>query len=200
MSSNLEFHPKLKMYVPSSLEISKEKYEKRLKECKLCVKHYDKDIFYKFRLDSDLFFDVYYWIKPDSLSNTYAYDTDMYELCSKFECKPDDLLSIAKEIGMSAIVDLTTYHAVWLHYFLHRMMINDLSCLMNDWDSMYQSKHVHAKNELHFLIHLLLTSPERKQLMQEIREFSMCPPIYEHGVCGYEYKEAKNNFDLYKQK
>lgn len=197
-------HPMLKKWIPSSIHISEEKYKSRLTVCKKCDRDhlkymcsdgfYKNQQYYKFKIETDIFFNVYYWLKTDSLRNKYAYSDSVYSLCGYFECQESDLLNKAKEIGISQLVNLATYHSLWLHYFHHQMYSLDGN-LMEEWDSMLQPKHVHAKNEINLLIYLLLSSPERKTLMQEIRDFTMCPPSEPGSICGYEYKNAKQKWE-----
>jgi hypothetical protein len=183
-------HPLVSQWIPSQIHIDKEKYERRKKHCKKCQKHY------QFKIESDICFDVYYYMKSDALENTYHFLSNESELCEIFKCSRDDLLAKAKEIGLPLLVDLCTYHTIWLHNFIHNMNKNEYSCLMEDWDSMYQSRHVHSKNQIHFLIYLLLQcDPDRIALMKEIRDFTLCPPSRENGICGFEYKEAKYNWE-----
>jgi hypothetical protein len=198
MENLIIFEPRLEMYVPDQLKISKSEYEERKTNCKKCEEDFiNKLNRNRFNFGNHIHFDLYYWTYPESSSNWYSHLSEENGLCKKFECEPKDLLSVAKNIGMVHIIELATYHSVWLHYFYHQMERGNNSNHMEEWDSMYQPNHVQAKNELHFLINLLLTCPDRKSMMEEIREFSLCPPNFENGVCGHEYKELKSNFVKY---
>lgn len=199
MENLIIFDTRLEMYIPDQLKISKSEYEEKKTNCKKC----EEDFFInkvnrnRFNFGNHIHFDLYYWTYPESSSNWYSHLSEENGLCKKFECEPKDLLSVAKNIGMVHIIELATYHSVWLHYFYHQMDRGNNSNHMEEWDSMYQPNHVQAKNELHFLINLLLTCPDRKSMMEEIREFSLCPPNFENGICGHEYKEFKSNFVKY---
>lgn len=192
-------HPRLDKWIPSTINISEEEYLSKF-NCYKCKKNATKysDRTEEFKLDRDISFDVYYWLMPYSKGNDYAYSYSEHELIDYFKCKPgaeqEDLLNIAKEIGIDKLVSLCTYHSLWLHYF-HHFMHHSNSAVMEEWDTMYQSKHVHAKNELDILIYLLLTSDERKDLMEEIRHFSLCPPMRKDGIYGYEYQMTKRFFE-----
>lgn len=121
----------------------------------------------------------------------------MFEL---YDCIYDsipELTRTAYEISMSILIDLCTYHSLWLHYFYHQMSKCEYSCFMYDWDNMHQSDHVKSKNCLHLLIYLLITDEKRKNLMKEIQEFSIHPPVKENGVSGYEYKMACERFNCF---
>jgi hypothetical protein len=188
-------HKYLMEWIPSTINISEEEYLSKFKcyKCKKDLEKY-KDKFYEYKIDSDIVFDVYYWLNPNHMSNSYSYSYSETALCYKFNCNPNEIVNYAKEIGIVKLVNLSTYHSVWLHYF-HHFMQHSNSCVMEEWDTMYQSKHVHAKNELHFLIYLLLTDEDRKSLMKEIRDFSLCPPIKKGNVCGYDYLMCKISFE-----
>lgn len=177
-------HPLVRQWIPSKIYIEQHKYEKRKKHCKKC------------KIESDICFGVYYYLNSYALENKYHYDCNETENCQYFQCESKDLLSKAKEIGLPLLVELCTYHTVWLHYFVHYINMNEYSNLMKDWDSMYQSQHVNAKNQIHFLIYLILCcDPVRKALMQEIRDFTLCPPMRENGISGFEYKETKDDWE-----
>lgn len=191
-------HPLLKKWIPSQIHIDPKKYEKKKRHCPKCQKKYlmDMDKFYKFKLESDICFDVYYYFNSYSSENKYHTQCNETGGCEHFKCNSNDLMSKAKEIGLPLLIDLCTYHAIWLHYFFHFMNTNNYSCVMEDWDSMHQSQHVNAKNEIHYLIYLLLLcDPVRKTLMEEIRNFTFCPPVRKNGICGFGYKEAKDTWE-----
>jgi hypothetical protein len=188
------------MYVPDELKISKDKYEKMLTHCKKCEKDFNEKLNRnRFNFENSIHFDLYYWSLSYSSDNWYAKHHEEGGLCQKFKCDSKDLLTVAKNIGMNHIIELSTYHAVWSHYFYHKMDEGDNSNSMEEWDSMMQPQHVHSKNELHFMINLLLTCPDRVSMMKEIRDFSMCPPISKNGVGGHEYREAKATFEKYQK-
>jgi hypothetical protein len=190
------YHPLLNQWIPSQIHIDRKKYEKKKKQCGKCQKISVKDKIYKFKIESDICFDVYYYLKTCSSENKYHTECNEAGVCEHFKCTSTDLLSKAKEIGLPLLVDLCTYHTIWLHYFIHFMHRDNYSCVMEDWDSMYQSQHVHAKNEIHYLIYLILCcDPDRKALMKEIRDFTLCPPLRKNGICGFEYKEAKDSWE-----
>lgn len=196
-SDKLDFNdvnPLLSEWIPTDIEISRKEYENRSKICEKCLKDVKKYGFCKYTLDTDIFFDLYYWINPQSLENKYALNYSEYELCKFFDCNPKELLDKAKHIGMYDLVLLGTYHSLWLHYYIHEMYKLQ-SGKMVTWDSMYQAMHVEVKNCINYLVYLLLNSPERKFLMEEIRHFSICPPEREKGICGYEYKQLKTNWE-----
>ena len=204
-------HPKLSKWIPKNIKITKEEYFQKF-ECKKCQKYYHelivalgKDCVRGQKIYDDLFFDIYYWILPNSLSNTFAYHEDINVLRIAFELYDvrygaiPVLTKIAYEIGMVNLIDLCTYHSLWLHHFYHQMSKNN-SCFMFEWDEMHQSDHVKSKNCLNFLIYLLITCEKRKALIQEIRDFSLFPPVVENAICGYEYRQSKLNFESMKRK
>jgi hypothetical protein len=183
-------HPLLVHWIPTKINMTRDKYEKFYRrECKTCK-------YNRFKLDVDIFFDVFYYLKENSLSNIYHYNEGIKNLCERFQCHSSDLLSKAKLIGLPLLVEICTYHSVWLHNFIHWINKNELSGRMEEWDSMYQGEHVCAKNEIHILIYLLLIcDPERKSLMKEIKDFTLCPPIKPNGICGFKYKEIKTQWE-----
>ena len=192
-------HTLLKPFVPSEIYISKEKLIKKSQKCSQCQENYKKytQKYHLYKIDTDIFFDVYYWIRTDALDNKYAYDDTINELCLIFDCKPDSLLDYAKQIGIQDMVALGTYHSVWNHYYMHEMYSSP-SGWMEKWDCIVQRKHVCMKNLINLLIYLLLTDPERKNHMTEIRAFTFVPPVRPGAICGYEYQQAKQNFEKYK--
>lgn len=189
-------HPLLDKLKPLTTKINPSEFVTRKTKCEKCQKDYLKyGESYKFKVEIDIFFDVYYWCKSDSLYNKYAYSHSALELCFDYNCQStEELLDKVKKIGIYDLVELGTYHSLWLHHFFHRIYeLNEGK--MHDWDDMYQSQHVEAKNKINFLIHLLLQDPIRKSLMQEIRDFSICPPIQPRAVSGYEYQILKAEWE-----
>jgi hypothetical protein len=199
------YHPRLEKWIPKNIFISDNEYMKKF-ECKKCEK--DLQDFKKVcpgyergtKLQDDLFFNIYYWILPNSKNNHYAYIESIESLKAYFELYDTlydpipKLTKIAYEISMVNLVSLCTYHTLWLHTFYHQMYKLE-GCYMPLWDDMHQSDHVKAKNELDLLIYFLLTCKNRKEVLQEICNFTLCPPVKQNGICGYEYKRAKQRFE-----
>jgi hypothetical protein len=191
-------HGLLKSWIPSKISIQESKYLKRKSICNKCIGTCVAfGCFNQYKLESDINFDVYYLLTRLREFNPYHYDSCRHELFGKFNCSTDSQLTdVAYKIGFDKILNLCTYHAVWNHYFFHSFCKNDkVTVWMEEWDSMSQPKHVDAKNQLHYLVYLLLMSPERKSLMQEIRDFTLCPPLRKNGIYGYEYSLTKSNFE-----
>jgi hypothetical protein len=187
-------HQLLQNSVPSSIYISKQRYEQCKNYCKEC---HQKSNWQKYRLEYDIFFDVFYYLKDIFSVNKIDNSKYIrYDLSEDYPGKIDDIdfLNLAKEIGIVELYELCLYHAVWNHYWswhYNQDHKSDSPSLMEDWDSMHQSKHIVAKTKLNYLIYLLLTDPERKKLMKEIRDFRFCPPMQIDGVSGYKYKKLK---------
>ena len=179
----------LRKWIPLEITITEEEYLSKF-NCHHCRKYG------KYKIESDINFDVYYWFNQDHQSNFYAYNYSEVELMETFNCKKNEILNYAKEIGILNLVKLCTYHALWIHYYtFHYMSKNIPAITMVEWDSMTQPEHVNAKNMLNLLIYLLLTSDKNRNcLMKEIREFSLCPPLRHNGIYGYEYSETKRSF------
>lgn len=188
-------HPLLHKWVPSKITITKEEYLSKF-NCDSCGKYG------KHKIESDINFDVYYWLNQEHQTNYYSYNHTEYELMLLFNCKKSEIINYAKKIGIMNLVSLCTYHALWIHYYTFHYMLsfdymltNISSLTMMEWDSMTQPEHVSAKNNLNFLIYLLLTSDnDRKDLMKEVRDFTLCPPQRHNGIYGYEYSETKRSF------
>jgi hypothetical protein len=180
----------LHKWIPLEITITEEEYLSKF-NCNRCEKYG------KYKIESDINFDVYYWLNREHQSNFFAYNYSEAELMETFNCKQNGILKYAKEIGLLNLVKLCTYHALWIHFYtFHYMGKNESKALtMIEWDSMTQPGHVNAKNNLNFLIYLLLTSDQNRNcLMKEIRDFSLCPPLRHKGIYGYEYSETKRSF------
>lgn len=187
-------HPKLSRWIPVDISIENKEYEIRSRTCNKCENNFLKynDVHYKHKLGTDIFFEIYYWFKIDSLGNKYAYANSKFDLMHYFNCNSEEeVREQVKQIGIYDLVELGTYHALWIHYDFHDMGKESRGIEVKKWDPMYQSKHVEAKNLINYMIYLLVHDPLRKRLMQEIRDFSMCPPLYTNAVSGFEYKQTK---------
>ena len=203
------YHYKLKSFIPTEIKINEEEYKKLMK-CEKCmddVKKYGINKRYsemfKYKLEDDIYIDCYYWIIERSKDNIYAYNDSLHYLYCLYELTEYDtsyntmkmelLLAIhITDIPMDSLVKLCTYHSVWLHNYYHIMFKNN-GLYMDNIDNMSQPEHVKCKNSLNFLIGLKLNS--RQMLMEDIREFSLVPPLNKGGVYGYEYNIALNSFD-----
>ena len=199
-------HEKLKTWIPNQINITESEYLKKF-ECDKCCsylqemkKAFPKNKHLNQKISDDLFFYNYYWIMECSKDNHYGLTETIYSLMKTFQLDmefykiPDALRPIAHEISMDNLLKLCTYHGLWLHHYYH-VMRESYHCYMHSWDDMHQSDHVHAKNTLSYLIYLLLTCPKRKELNQEIRDFSLCPPFQKGAVSGYKYQKAKQRYN-----
>lgn len=182
-------HKLLQKSIPEEIYISKLKYDQCKNHCNECDKKLNWG---KYRLENDIFFDVFYWLKTNSQFNSHCKIYTKMDLCEDYTVKGDDndFLNIAREIGIVALYELCLYHAVWNHYWTwHYNRTGFFPSVMKDWDSMLQSKHILSKYKLNYLIYLLLSDPERMKLMKEIRDFSFSPPFQSGAVSGYKYKK-----------
>ncbi len=203
------YHDKLKSFIPTEIKISGEEYNKMMK-CESCLedsKKYGINKYYretfKYKLEDDIYFDCYYWIIKNSKDNVYAYNDSLYYLYNLYELidldssfskfKMELLLTIyINDIPMDSLVKLCTYHSIWLHKYYH-CMYKIKGLYLDEMDNMSQPDHVNSKNCLNFMIGLKLSS--RQMLMEDIREFSLLPPMKENGIYGYEYKQSLDNFE-----
>jgi hypothetical protein len=181
--------PLVDKWIPTFIYISSNDYFKKFK-CSKCYRDsllYGKK--YIYNVDKDINFDVYYWLHRKYTYNIYQWNDSIHNLCEYFKCERKNLLDYANQIGLSSLVELCTYHSLWLHHYYHEMYNN-----MEDWDSMTQPIHVQSKHQLSLLIILILSSEQRINLMDDVRHFSLCPPMKTNGIRGYEYRCLEKKF------
>ena len=126
--------------------------------------------------------DCYYWLKTKEEDNYYAFSSLASKLLLKFNNK--DIYNIAEKFDIYNLINECLFHSIWLHNWLYH----------SNYDNENQAEHVDEKNINSFLIFLKIRNKTRQLLLEEIKNFSLCPPFKNNGICGFEYKLAKKSF------
>lgn len=212
---NSIIHNNIKKKFEICFKLKETEMEEKLNNCKDCrektlffkdnylTDDKDSDFYYlevKNNIYKSIFRDCYYWLITKINENIHGYRNEIWDLSHYFEINEahinlieNKLIDICEEIAISDLIDLCTYHSVWLHYFCHNIYKNNDNMLQ--FDNLSQSDHVNRKNMLHALIYLKFVNPKRKDLLNEIKDFNLRPPLKSNGICGFEYKVIKYRFE-----
>lgn len=123
--------------------------------------------------------DCYYWLKTKEEDNPFGYSYQIHQRLTNND----------SFYNMCDLIDKCVFYSIWLHNWLYHP--KDKNNLSNE----YQSEYTKLKNDANFLISLKIKNKARQLLLEEIRDFSLCPPQKSGDVCGFEYKLAKNRFE-----